>query len=52
MRIQSTANGGFAEVDDEDAARLIAAGGWRVPRKPRTPKHSKPAPVEEPETEE
>ncbi|QFP95502.1 hypothetical protein SEA_GAUGELDP_19 [Mycobacterium phage GaugeLDP] len=52
MRIQSTYNGAHAEVSDEQAERLIAAGGWRLPRKPRAPKHSKPAPVEEPKTEE
>ncbi|AAC18458.1 hypothetical protein SEA_LAKES_20 [Mycobacterium phage Lakes] len=51
MRIQSTVNGGFAEVSDEYAQRLIAAGGWKRPRKPRTTK-PKPAPKQEPATEE
>ncbi|AGT14267.1 head-tail connector protein [Mycobacterium phage Adzzy] len=51
MRIQSTANGGFAEVDDEFAESLIASGGWKRPRKTRTPKQ-KPAPAQEQKTEE
>ncbi|AMO43986.1 head-tail connector protein [Mycobacterium phage Bactobuster] len=60
MRIKSTTNGGFAEVDDEYGQRLIDAGGWEVAealdapkpaRKPRAPK-SKPAPKQEPKSEE
>jgi hypothetical protein len=51
MRIQSTANGGFADVDEELAERLIASGGWKRPRKPRAPK-TNTAPVEEPKNEE
>ncbi|AFI24926.1 hypothetical protein [Mycobacterium phage SWU1] len=50
MRIQSTLNGGFAEVSEEFAKQLIATGGWKVPRKPRNTK-TKTAP-EEPKNEE
>lgn len=51
MRIQSTTNGGFADVTDDYAERLIAAGGWKRHRKPRTTK-PKPAPEKEPSTKE
>uniref|UniRef100_A0AAU8GTG4 Head-to-tail connector protein n=1 Tax=Mycobacterium phage BabyBack TaxID=3158877 RepID=A0AAU8GTG4_9CAUD len=54
MRIRFP-NGSVAEVSDEFGERLIAAGGVEnadAPvKKPRTTK-TKPAPVEEPKTEE
>ncbi|ATN92146.1 hypothetical protein SEA_TIPSYTHETREX_16 [Mycobacterium phage TipsytheTRex] len=53
MRIQSTVTGGFADVSDEYAQRLIKGGSWRLPPKRRAPKpKTKPAPEEEPKNEE
>ncbi|AXH46761.1 hypothetical protein SEA_ACOLYTE_17 [Mycobacterium phage Acolyte] len=51
MRIQSTTNGGFADVPEELAEQLIATGSWKRPRKPRTTR-TKAAPAKEPTTEE
>ncbi|AEL17850.1 head-tail connector protein [Mycobacterium phage Trixie] len=60
MRIQSTSNGGFADVDPDYAERLIAAGLFKAvePPKParkaparRAPTKTKPAP-QEPKNEE
>ncbi|ALF00884.1 head-tail connector protein [Mycobacterium phage Serenity] len=61
MRIQSTANGGFADVDSEYAEQLIASGLFKAveapkparkaPAKKTAPK-TKPAPAEEPKNEE
>lgn len=57
MKIRSVLNGGVAEVDDEFGKQLIEAGSWEADeakaapvRKPRAPR--KPAPVEEPKSEE
>lgn len=55
MQIRSILNGGLAEVSDEFAAELIAAGGWEAAEKPERKRQApkpKPAPVEEPENEE
>ncbi|ASR86126.1 head-to-tail connector protein [Mycobacterium phage BobSwaget] len=58
MKIRSTINGGLAEVDDDFAVELIAAGAWEAvdapkpARKPRSPRTPKPAPAEEPKSEE
>ncbi|ASW31364.1 head-to-tail connector protein [Mycobacterium phage Lokk] len=58
MKIRSTINGGLAEVDDDYAAELIAGGNWEAAdapkpaRKPRSPRTPKPAPEEEPKSEE
>ncbi|ADB93713.1 hypothetical protein REDROCK_20 [Mycobacterium phage RedRock] len=60
MRIQSTANGGFADVDPEYGQRLIDSGLFKAveapkppPRKTpaRRPAKTKPAP-QEPKNEE
>ncbi|AMS01013.1 head-to-tail connector protein [Mycobacterium phage ArcherNM] len=61
MRIQSTANGGFADVDPEYAEHLISSGLFKAveaakparkaPAKRAAPK-TKPAPKQEPTTEE
>ncbi|BBC43576.1 hypothetical protein PBI_AN9_20 [Mycobacterium phage AN9] len=59
MRIRSTINGGVARVDDEYGQRLIAAGGWEVaealtakPARKQRARKTKPAPAQEPTTEE
>lgn len=49
MKIQHT-SGGFAEVSEETAEKLLKFGHWRLPRKPRATKS--PAPEVEPQTEE
>ncbi|QFG10388.1 head-tail connector protein [Mycobacterium phage Anthony] len=57
MLIKSTLNGGLAEVDPEYAERLIADGSWESAEKPARKKpgpkpKSKPAPTQEPSTQE
>ncbi|ACE79945.1 hypothetical protein Pukovnik_19 [Mycobacterium phage Pukovnik] len=55
MRIRSTVNGGFADVDPDYAKQLIDSGLFEAVEKPvaKAPaKRTKPAPKQEPKTEE
>jgi len=51
-QIRNTLNGGIAEVDEELAAELIAAGSWEAADKPVRQRRTKTAPVEEHQDEE